>query len=82
MKRKVAAHKPSRAEQQTYFTVRRHIGLDDHEVISALDVVRAHIATDERNIAYFQSRLSEARVALQADTATAVGLGAVLDSRR
>jgi hypothetical protein len=73
---------PSRSEQQTYFTVRRNIGLDDHEVISALNVVRANIAADERNIAFFQSRLSEARAALQADTATAAGLRTVLDGRR
>ena len=74
--------KPSKSEQQAYFTLRRNIGLDDHEVINALDVVRANIATDERNIAYFQSRLSQSRAALQQDHATAVGLEAVLEGRR
>jgi hypothetical protein len=82
MTKKTAVRKPSRSEQQAHFTLRRSIGLDDHEVTNALDAVRASITADERDIAYFQARLSQSRAALQQDTATAAGLEAVLESRR
>jgi hypothetical protein len=82
MKRKPVSRKPSKSEQQSYFTLRNHIDLSSHDVTCRLQALYSIISDTEQDIQQLQAKLSQRRVRLAQDQATVLGLEAVLEARR